>query len=130
MLEEKIPTPQHLSKLVNNNTIFNLNIASYFLNILSSLDVSTWPTTGGHINKTIKHIGITRHHRKTVEITWQMVNKCKETEQQYTGNNNVTRHLNPPNLVSNLDELNILADSMENRIGITYTTKLIDCHCH
>ena len=59
-----------------------------------------------------------------------MVNKCKEMEQQYTGNNNVTRHLNPPYLVSNLDELNILADSMENKLDLTYTTKLINCHCH
>ena len=47
-------------------------------------------------------------------------------KQEYTGNNNVTRHLNPPYLVPNLDELNILANSMENRLGITYTTKLID----
>ena len=51
-------------------------------------------------------------------------------EQQYTGNNNVTRHLNPPYLVSNVDELNILADLMENRLGVTYTTKLINCHRH
>ena len=51
-------------------------------------------------------------------------------EQEYTGNNNVTSHLNPPYLLSNLDELNILADSMENRIGLTYTTKLINCHRH
>ena len=51
-------------------------------------------------------------------------------EQQYTGNNNVTRHLNPPYLLSNLDELNILADSMENRLGLSYTTKLINFHLH
>ena len=57
-----------------------------------------------------------------------MVNKCKEMEQEYTGNNNVTRHLNPPYLLSNLDELNILVDSMENRLGIRYTTQLINCH--
>ena len=75
--EEKRPSPQHLSKLVNKNTILNLNIASYFLNILASPDVLTWSTTGGTINKTIKHLGLTRHHRKTVEITWHMVNKCK-----------------------------------------------------
>ena len=50
-------------------------------------------------------------------------------EQEYTGNNNVTRHLNPPYLVSNMDELNILANSTENRLGISYTTKLINCHC-
>ena len=47
-----------------------------------------------------------------------MVNKSKEMDQDYTGNNNVTRHLNPPYLLSNLDELNILAESMENRIGL------------
>ena len=59
-----------------------------------------------------------------------MVNKCKGMEQQYTGNNNVTRHLNPPYLVSNLDELNILADSTENRLGLTCKTKLINFHLH
>ena len=51
-------------------------------------------------------------------------------EQEYTGNNNVTRHLNPPYLLSNLDELNIISDLMENRLGLSYKTKLINCHCH
>ena len=59
-----------------------------------------------------------------------MVNKCKEMKQEYTGNNNVTRNLNPSYLLSNLDELNLLADSMENRLGRRYTTKLINCHCY
>ena len=62
--EEKSPPPQHLSKLVNKNKILNLNIASYLLNILASLDVSTWSTTSGPINKTTKHLGLTMHHRK------------------------------------------------------------------
>ena len=77
LLEEKIPTPQHLSKLVNKNKILNLNIASYFLNILASPDESTWSTTGGLIKKTIKNIGQTIHHQHKVEIMWHMVNKCK-----------------------------------------------------
>ena len=51
-------------------------------------------------------------------------------DQEYTGNSNVTRNLNPPYLLSNLDELNILADLMENRLGISYTTKLINCHLY
>ena len=51
-------------------------------------------------------------------------------EQQYTGNNNVTRHLNPPYLVSNVDELNILANLMEKTLGLIYTTKIINCHRH
>ena len=67
--EEKRPSPQHLSKLVNKKRLLNLNIASYFLNILASPDVSTWSTTSGPINKTIKHLGLTRHYRKTVERT-------------------------------------------------------------
>ena len=49
-------------------------------------------------------------------------------EQEYIGNNNVTRNLNPPYLLSNLDELNILANSMENRLGLSYTTQIINCH--
>ena len=117
-----------MSTLANKNTLLNLNTASYFLNILASQDVSTWSTTGGNINKTIKRLGLTRHHRKTVERTWNMVNECKEMEQEYTGNN-CKRHLNPPYLLSNLDELNILADSMENRLGFRYTTHLINFHC-
>ena len=97
--EEKT-SPQNLSKLVNRKTILKLNIASYFLNILAYPDVLTWSTTGGPINKTIKHLGLTIHHLKTAERTWHMVNKCKEMEQEYTGNN-FTRHLNPPYLLSN-----------------------------
>ena len=73
---------QHLSKLVNKNTLLNLNIASYFINILASLDESTWLTTDGPIKKTIKYLGLIRQHQKKVERTWHMVNKCKEMEQE------------------------------------------------
>ena len=76
----------------------------------------------------MKHIGLTRHHRHKVERMWHMVNKYKEMEQEYTGNNNITRNLNPPYLLSNLDEINIHADLMENRLGLRYTTQLINCH--
>ena len=51
-------------------------------------------------------------------------------KQEYTGNNNLTRNFNPSYLVSNVDEINLLANSMENRLGITYTTKLLNCHRH
>ena len=50
-------------------------------------------------------------------------------EQEYTGNN-CTMHLNPPYLLSNLDELNLLADSMENRLGLRYKTLLVNYHRH
>ena len=48
---------------------------------------------------------------------------------EYTGNNySLSRHFNPSYLVSNVDEINLLANSMENRLGIMYTTKLLNCH--
>ena len=114
---------------MNKNILLNLNIASYFFHILASPDVSTWLTTGGPITKTIKNIGLTKHHQNTVEITWHMVNRCKEMEQEYTGNN-CTRHLGQPDLLSNPDELNILADAMGNKLGLRYKTHLINFHRH
>ena len=59
-----------------------------------------------------------------------MVNNCKEMEQDYTGNNIITRNLNPPYLLSNLDEINIHADLIENRLSLRYTTQIINCHCY
>ena len=56
-----------------------------------------------------------------------MVKKCKELEQDNTGNN-CTWHLNPHYLLLNLDELNIIANAMGNRLGLRYTTHLINCH--
>ena len=46
-----------------------------------------------------------------------MVNKCTEMEQEYTVIN-CTRHLGQPYLLSNQEELNILADAMENKLGL------------
>ena len=57
------PPPKHLSRLVNKNTLLNLNIAFFY--ILASPDVLTWFTTNGH-------------HLNTIEITLHMVNRCKE----------------------------------------------------
>ena len=88
IVRRKSPSPQHLFKLVNKNTILNLNIASYFINILASPDESTWSTTCGPIHKTIKHLCLTRNNQHQAERTWHMVNKCKEMEQEYTENNN------------------------------------------
>ena len=60
-----------------------------------------------------------------------MVNKCKQMKKEYTGNNyNLSRHFNLSYLISNVDEINLLANSMENRLGLTYTTKLLNCHRH
>ena len=48
-------------------------------------------------------------------------------KREYTGNNyNLSRHFNPSYLVSNVDEINLLANFRENRLGIMYTTKLLN----
>ena len=84
-------------KLLNNNTTLNLNIASYFLNILASPDESTWNTIGGPITKTINNPGLTKHHQKTVERMWHMFNRCKDMDKQYKGKN-ITKHFGQPYL--------------------------------
>ena len=105
-------------KLVNNNTTLNLNTTSYFINILAPPYVSTWFATGGHIKKTIKHIGLTKNHQKTLERMWHTVNRCKEMELQYTGGN-ITKHFGQPYLKKKSDELNILADEVETILTCT-----------
>ena len=107
----------------------SLNIASYFLNILAYPDVSTWFTTGGPIPKTTKHLGLTKHHQNSVEIPWHMVNRCKEMELQYIGKN-ITKRFGQPYLLKHPDEIKILADVMENHLGLRYTTHIINCHLH
>ena len=59
------PPPNFFSKLVNKNTLLNLNIASYFLNILASLDVYMWFATGGPI--------------KNNEISWPNKTSTKDS---------------------------------------------------
>ena len=135
--EENIPPPKYMSTLMNQNTLLNLNLASYFLNILASPYASTWFTTGGPITKTIKNPVLKIYCRKTVERTWHMVNRCKEIEQESTGVNS-TRHFFQPCLLSNPDELNILADAMEKNLAsatqpissifIATTTVLMQCN--
>ena len=50
-------------------------------------------------------------------------------EQEYTRNNCI-RHLGQHYLLSNLDELNILADAMENKLCLRYKTHIINFHRH
>ena len=101
---------------MNKNTILNLNIASYFLNISASPDESTWSTKGGPINKTIEHLRLSRHHQKTIKRIWRMVSKCKQMKTEYTENNySLSRHFNPSYLVSNVNELNILAKQFKQK---------------
>ena len=51
-------------------------------------------------------------------------------DQEYTGNNNLTRYFNPSYLVSNLDELNILADSSGKQTWPHVQHQAPSCHRH
>ena len=84
LTEPSQSSPILSSKHINNKIAPDLNIFSYYLKHLSSLDISTWHTTCGNNNQTIK-IRINKHYRRTVERTWKMVNYCLEKGVQYTG---------------------------------------------
>ena len=58
-----------------------------------------------------------------------MVDICKDMGVQYTGEN-ITNHFGRPYLLKFSDELNILANVTGNRLGIRYTTHLINYHRH
>ena len=55
-----------------------------------------------------------------------MVNCCKEKGLQYTGKI-VQKNIGKPYLLKDSNELNILADWMENCLDLRYTTSLINC---
>ena len=48
---------------------------------------------------------------------------------KYTGNNEIKKN-GRPYLISSSSEINLIADSMENRLGLCYTTLLINFHSH
>ena len=64
-----------------------------------------------------------------MEHTWKTLISCNEKGVKYTGGN-VTKMHGRPYLLSSYSEINLLANSMQNRIGLRYTTPLINCHRH
>ena len=47
---------------------------------------------------------------------------------KYTGNNETKKH-GRPYLIYSSYEINLIANSMGKRLGLRYTTLLINCHC-
>ena len=64
-----------------------------------------------------------------MEHTWKTLISCIEKGVKYTGKN-VTKKHGRPYLLSSSSEINLLANSMENHLGLRYTTLLINCHRH
>ena len=62
-----------------------------------------------------------------MEHTWKTLISCIERGGKYTGRN-VTKNHGRPYLLSSRYEINLLANSMQNRLGLRYTMILINCH--
>ena len=62
-----------------------------------------------------------------MEHSWKTLLGCIEKGVKYTGKN-VTKKHGRPYLLYSSSEINILANSMQNRLGRLYTNILINCH--
>ena len=105
----------------------NLNIDSYFINTLASPDANTWHHIGGPITQTIDNFCLNPNHWRYVEHTWKIFISCIDQGVKYTGRN-VTKKHGRPYLLSSSYETNLLANSTQNRLGLRYTTLLINFH--
>ena len=63
-----------------------------------------------------------------MEHTWKILISCIEQGIKYTGIN-ITKKHGRPYLISFSYEINLLADSMQNRLVLYYTTLLINFRC-
>ena len=106
-----------------------INILSYFFKYLASPNEKTWHDRGGIITQTINRFPLNHNHRRSVEHTWKTLISCIEKGVTYTGNN-VTKKHGRPYLLSSSYRINLLDNSMGNRLGLLYTTLLINCHRH
>ena len=64
-----------------------------------------------------------------MENTWKILISSIEKGVKYTGKN-VTKKHGRPYFLSSSYEINLLSNSMENRLGLRYTTLLINFHRH
>ena len=63
-----------------------------------------------------------------MEHTWKTLIICIEQVVKYTGIN-VTKNYGRPYLLYSSYEINLLVNSIQNRLGLHYTMILINCHC-
>ena len=105
----------------------NLNIASYFINTLASPHENTWHHIGGPITYKIDHFSRNPNHWRYVEHTRKILISFIEQGVKYIGRN-VTKKHGRPYLLSSSCEINLLADSMQNSLGLHYTTLPINFH--
>ena len=121
------PHPTDQSSLEKQKSL-NLNTDSYFINTLASPHANTWHHIGGPITQTIDHFYLNPNHHRSVEHTRKTLISCIEQGFKYTGRN-VTKKYGRAYLLSPSSEITIVENSMQNRLGLRYTTLLINFHC-
>ena len=105
-----------------------MNIASYFIETLASPQKNNWYHKGGTITQTIDNFPLNTNHQRSVEHTWETLISCIEQGINYTVKHIIEKH-GRPYLLNSSSEINILVNSMQNRLGHCYTTLLINFHC-
>ena len=63
------PTDQRSHLSLEKQKSLNINIASYFLETLASLNGKTWHERGGPISQTINQFSLNPNHQRSVEDT-------------------------------------------------------------
>ena len=79
------------------------------------------------ITQTINHFSLNPNHRRSVENSRKTMINYLEKGVKYTGNNE-TKKNGKPYLISSSYEINLIANYIERRLGLRYTTLLINCH--
>ena len=104
-------------------------MASYFIETLAFPHSNTWHHIGGTITQTIDPFYLNPNHQRSVEHTRKALITCIEQGVKYIGEN-LTKNHGRPYLLSSSSAINLLSNSMQNRVGLCYTTLLINCHRH
>ena len=110
------PHPTDQSSLDLQKSL-NLNIASYFISTLASPRDNTWHHRGGPITQTIGHFCLNPNDWRSVEHTWKTLLSCIDQGVKYTGIN-VSKNHGRPYLLSYYYEINLLVNSMQNRLRL------------
>ena len=77
--------------------------------------------------QTINHFPLNPNHRRYVEKTRKTMINYLEKGVKYTVNNGIKKN-GRPYLISSSYERNLIANSMERRLGLQYTTLLMNFH--
>ena len=107
----------------------NLNIASYFIITLESPHADTWHHSGGPITHTIDNFCLNPNNEQSVDHTQITVISYIEKVVKYTGIN-VSKIMVDLTFYLLLMKYICLKIQCKKRLGLRYTTLLINCNYH